>query len=339
MRLNSTDNGSDVDEIDNLEKQIKISKNGMAFDIFPETVFRQLMSHDLTSDDKNKLLEGIITTIENTKMITTKFKEVKPFLEFILAWIDKMDENLSTKLIQILRQAIESKLVSDKSLLKYIYTSTIKNLGSNIIDVRQESMRLFIAIMKIMNNKQFLSICISNLESTNWRIREEILNLIIINILNKIDPDFDYKSLIIALSKLINDENQKVRFVTHETLALLASKGDQQKVMDLWGQFIVHNEYLKFADKVDNNRAVIFNENSLMFEYPNKTIVDKKPKVKIRDMNGIKNVIKANIKHQIIQHEDSLDYATKVSSNNQVTMTSFDKSDYTDKYSTFSKPK
>ena len=85
MRLNSTDNGSDVDEIDNLEKQIKISKNGMAFDIFPETVFRQLMSHDLTSDDKNKLLEGIITTIENTKMITTKFKEVKPFLEFILA--------------------------------------------------------------------------------------------------------------------------------------------------------------------------------------------------------------------------------------------------------------
>jgi HEAT repeat protein len=102
-----------------------------------------------------------------------------------------------------------------------------------VLDVRQEAMRTFISIMKAIPNKEFLELSIQFLTSNNWRIREEILNLIIINTLNKIDSDFDYEGVIKAISKLVNDDNAKVRFVSRESLAILANKGDRETVLDL----------------------------------------------------------------------------------------------------------
>lgn len=114
--------------------------------------------------------------------------------------------------------------------------------------------------MKQMESKDFIQTSLEFLTSNNWRIKEEVLNLIIVNLLNKIDPEFDYQSFILILSKLSNDEHPKVRFVAKEALTILATKGNKDIVMDLCGKYIVHNEYIKIQDKVHSDSIMTFNE-------------------------------------------------------------------------------
>lgn len=128
---------------------------------------------------------------------------------------------------------VDYKCICSQDNLQNLAKTQMNKLGSKDVEIRQEAMRLFISIMKSMSDKDYLSTVIPFLTSHNWRIREEILNLMIINILNKVEEDFDYTTVIIALSRLMNDDNAKVRFVARETLATLATKGDKQKVLEI----------------------------------------------------------------------------------------------------------
>lgn len=248
---------------------------------------------------------------------------------------------------------IDNKCIRNSANLVTVFKSTVKHLGSKVIDIRQEAMRTFICMMKAMPNKEFIEASVEFLDSSNWRIREEILNLIIINILNKIDPDFDYQGLIQAMSKLVNDDNPKVRFVAREALAIMAHKGDREKVMDLCGQFIVHNEYCKIDERVNSEGIMTFNEKNLMFEYPKQPIKPRtleKSKIKVNNSpEGIRNnrvnskISNNNSAMKNIQpfadQSSPSNFGKTLDKKNKDTMISFDKSDYTDADSMFIKSK
>jgi len=121
-------------------------------------------------------------------------------------------------------------------------------------------MRFFIEMMKSMDGNSFIMESIQYLDSTNWRIREEILNLLIIRMMKEISPNLNFEHVTGVISKLVNDENAKVRFVAREALATLAKNGDQEKVMQSLGEIVVHNDFVKIVDILNNNTIVTFNE-------------------------------------------------------------------------------
>ena len=109
----------------------------------------------------------------------------------------------------------------------------VELLGSEVLDIRQEAMRLFISIMKNTNGKEFIENSLEHLDNSIWRIREEMLNLIIICLMRGVAKDLDYETIIAKLANLVADSNPKVRFVAREAIAVLASKGDHDKVIEL----------------------------------------------------------------------------------------------------------
>jgi hypothetical protein len=166
-----------------------------------------------------------------------------------------------------------------------------------------------------MSNKDFIANSINSLSSNNWRTREEVLNLIIINILNKIDPDLDYKSLTTALSKLVHDENPKVRFVAQEAISILARNGDEKKLNLLAQQ----NSTIATAVQKSStsNRPLTFNETDLMFEYSKlKPEIERKVKIKVHQLKDLNPNLKRRQLSKIItsenasiQKDESFDYA------------------------------
>lgn len=233
IRLKDITTPTETSNLSSLESLIVITGDDTAFDIFPLAIIRQLISERSTLKDRHTALDHISKALQSQNQLRGKFLTSVRFSKFILAILDPIDDSYIPKLLEILKQLVDSGLISENDNLKNIFDSIVKHLGSTVIDIRQEAMRTFISIMKNMDNNFFISTSLQFLTSNNWRIREEILNLIIINLLNKIEVDFDYKSMITHLAKLVNDDNAKVRFVAREALAILANKGDKSKVMEL----------------------------------------------------------------------------------------------------------
>jgi len=116
----------------------------------------------------------------------------------------------------MLRILVESGCVKNKANLNSLFQDIVNYCGEGKFEIRQEAMRLFIAIMKPMASKDFITTSIRFLKSPNWRIREEILNLIIINLMKEVDPKLDFEKVVNEISQCITDENPKVRFVARE---------------------------------------------------------------------------------------------------------------------------
>lgn len=329
--------------LSSLVSLVALSDNNMAFNIFPKNTIHELLNESISSDERCKLLEITLSFMRSTKRLEEKFHSSASFSKFILAVIDKVDDECLAKLLQILRITVDNKCIKNFTNLQEIFKNIVKHLGSKTVDIRQETMRVSLSIMKSMPVADFLDCATEYLSSNNWRIREEILNLIIISIMNKIEPGYDYQTLIFGISKLINDDNPKVRFVAKEALAILANRGDKQKVMDLCGQVIVHNEYLKISERLENNMVLTFNEKNLMFEYPKQPIKPmtlEKTKIKIRespDARRNNQMVKklSNRQRMMSQYnpqEDTspTDYMLNTMEKNKNTMLSFDRSDYTE---------
>lgn len=78
-----------------------------------------------------------------------------------------------------------------------------------------------------MKSNELAKTVIEHLNSENWKIREEMLNLLIIHMLKYEKQDFDYQLIVPILAKLCNNDNSKIRFVAKEALTILATKGDK----------------------------------------------------------------------------------------------------------------
>lgn len=357
MNLTKLDCEEESKEPSKLESLIVLSEDNKAFDIFPPNMIKELANENTANEEKWKLLEVATSFLKSTKRLNQKFSSSASFANFIIALLDELDDEWIPKVFNLLQILIDQKCVNNNGSLHHIYKSIVKHLGSKVLDVRQEAMRTFISIMKAIPNKEFLELSIQFLTSNNWRIREEILNLIIINTLNKIDSDFDYEGVIKAISKLVNDDNAKVRFVSRESLAILANKGDRETVLDLWGQLVVHNEYLKLNDRLWTETIMAFNEKNLMFEYPKQTSQPtqqralEKSQIKIRHSPGSlhrnrKDNHRFSVRRNIIDElnpqddDQSVDMlAQTLVKNKKDTMISFQKSDYTEAETLFTKTK
>ena len=240
--------------------KIIVSDTNMAFNFFPYGSIKELINAECTNDERHKMLDVMLTLMKSISNIDDKFKTSASFANFMIETMDIVDDESIVKILSILKYTLDTNCIVSYANLQHIFRESIKHLGSKAGEVRQEAMRMMISIMKGLDSKEFMQLSLEFLTSNNWRIREEMLNLIIINILNKIDPEFDYYSFIPLLSKLSNDEHPKVRFVAKEALAILATKGNKELVMKLCGQYIVHNEYVKIQEKVITENSVTFNE-------------------------------------------------------------------------------
>jgi hypothetical protein len=58
------------------------------------------------------------------------------------------------------------------------------------------------------------------LESTNWHVREETLNVFAMSMI--IRTDYNFLKLSIFIARLLDDVKTKIRFVANEVLAVIA---------------------------------------------------------------------------------------------------------------------
>ena len=75
--------------------------------------------------------------------------------------------------------------------------------------------------------------------SSNWHIREELLNILIKCFLTSGDPasEFDPYQILESIIQLFNDQKEKIRNLSLEAIAAFASMGGRNKIIEI----IFHN--------------------------------------------------------------------------------------------------
>ena len=177
-------------------------------------------------------LENIVATKEN-------FNDVMPFMAVFIRFLNKLLEDnnfkVSISAMNIIKDIICVQGVSQQSNLASILPICIKKLGDNKIAVRQSTFKVFMSLFRNSKNRTIASAIMPQLNdalsSSNWHIREEVVIIILACMLDGVE--FDYLYFVPQLAKLLDDSKTKIRYVTTEALAVLASKNQEELVLTL----------------------------------------------------------------------------------------------------------
>ena len=116
----------------------------------------------------------------------------------------------------------------------------VKKLADSKNIIRQEAVKCLLGINEIMRSgpkkdNNFIALILPYLNnSSNWHIREELLNLLISCFLSSQDQnDFDCYQIMDSILQLFRDTKEKIRNLALEAIAAFASIGDRNKIMEV----------------------------------------------------------------------------------------------------------
>lgn len=125
----------------------------------------------------------------------------------------------------------------------------MKKLADSKHIIRQEAIRCLFymnEIMKSGNKKEnnFIALILPYLNnSSNWHIREELLNLLIHCFLSSRDQaDFDCYQILDSILQLLNDTKEKIRSLALEAIAAFASIGELKKISEVMFQLNIEKD-------------------------------------------------------------------------------------------------
>jgi hypothetical protein len=76
--------------------------------------------------------------------------------------------------------------------------------------------------------------------SSNWHIREELLNVLIISFLKaRSMAEFDPIQICDSIIRLLNDQKERIQLVAMETIAAFVSIGEIATIRDIISQIVV----------------------------------------------------------------------------------------------------
>ena len=122
----------------------------------------------------------------------------------------------------------------------------VKKLADSKNIIRQEAIRCLFGIVEIMRNglkkeNNFIALILPYLNnSSNWHIREELLNLLIKCFLSSVDQnEFDSYQIMDSILQLFNDTKEKIRNLALEAIATYASISDRNRISEVMFQLNV----------------------------------------------------------------------------------------------------
>ena len=118
-------------------------------------------------------------------------------------------------------------------------------MGDSKNIIRQEAIRALVGIYALMrlqqqNASNFTGLVLPYLNnSTNWHIREELLNVLMICFLKSRNfYDFDAFQITEAILKLLEDSKERVKLIAIEALMAYASIGNKFSIKEIVYQLV-----------------------------------------------------------------------------------------------------
>mmetsp|Transcript_2156 Transcript_2156/g.4433 ORF Transcript_2156/g.4433 Transcript_2156/m.4433 type:complete len:1381 (-) Transcript_2156:85-4227(-) len=155
------------------------------------------------------------------------------FLDFLLDLLN--DPNFKIELTTLQTLGILLSIVGYDVVphLSKLVQRLIEKLGDNKIVVRQANVKVLSKLMQTLTPKPVLEILVRHIRHKNWRVREEIINMIIIASLTY-KKGIDFSTIALDLKEALQDPRARVKSTAVEAIAVIHSIVGE-RVMSLLG--------------------------------------------------------------------------------------------------------
>jgi len=237
-----------------------VNTDGLVFGILSNELMEYINSADW------KLRTKGIEEIE--KYVDKSFTELTPFLSSFIRLLMKLLYDPNFKIVyttmQIMAKILKYEQLPLKMDVGILFNGLVERLGDNKIAIRHLSYTLLRSLFKLMKGKEFLTQCIAYISSTNWHIRECILNLISMVFIEERILGFNKSLLIEEIIKLLDDNKPKVSLAAFEALVVISIKCGIECLNDYATTQLAKEAFDKICDRVEAGTLPNFNEDGMI---------------------------------------------------------------------------
>lgn len=118
-----------------------------------------------------------------------------------------------------------------RSQLDYIMATLVNMLAEPKVVVRHSVVRVINKLMNVLTPGPVLEHLVRSLQHRNWRVREEVINCIILSLSLFPEDQLDMERLASKLASSLTDVKSRVKYVAVEAFAVMSNKIGADKVV------------------------------------------------------------------------------------------------------------
>jgi hypothetical protein len=158
---------------------------------------------------------------------------MKGLLEYLFSFLNDSNFKITLTSIYIIGQIIDISGLEIVHQMAYICSHLIAKFSDNKAIIRQAAIKVIVKLMRNLEVPSILEMCLAYLGDNNPRIREEVINLTSTALLTFPNANYDYNMLLRLLAPSLRDSKPKVKFVTMESVAIIAHLISPEQTMSL----------------------------------------------------------------------------------------------------------
>lgn len=170
--------------------------------------------------NRTKGIEELKSILSDLDLKPVPSDSIVEFIKFLQKLLDDSNFKVLHGTLQVLNLLIQKLDYNVDKYLKLITLVAFESLGDTHTLTRNESMKVFRQLMRILGPKKVLGLVVSQLKHKNSRVREDVLNIITAALLAHPPTEFNIPSLCFDVAPYLADNKRRVRLAALELFAL-----------------------------------------------------------------------------------------------------------------------
>uniref|UniRef100_A0A8C5GUY4 TOG domain-containing protein n=1 Tax=Gouania willdenowi TaxID=441366 RepID=A0A8C5GUY4_GOUWI len=187
-----------------------------------------LISHELHQqllDRKNYQnrtygVEKLKRVLSEVDIKSVPCESIEEFINFLPGLLEDSNFKVMFSTLQVLNLLVQKLDMCANRYFERIILVALKALGDARTITRNEYLNVFRQLMKTVPPQRVLDLVIGNLKHKKPRVREDVLNVIMVAILSHPEIEFDIPKLCSEVAPCLVDNKRKVRHFAFELFAL-----------------------------------------------------------------------------------------------------------------------
>ncbi|XP_072284133.1 TOG array regulator of axonemal microtubules protein 1 isoform X1 [Pyxicephalus adspersus] len=201
---------------------IPLSDSNLRWGVVPQELQSRLL--DLKDyKSRTHAVEELKYLIQDCDFSSVSHSDVVGFISFLCTLLDDSNFTVVLVTLDVLYCFVVNLGQSVKEFLKPVIAATVKLLGDGKITVKQEYMKIYMRLMKVVGPYKVLTVLLENLKHKNSRVREEVVNICIVSLVTYPSEDFNLPFLACEIAPCLIDSKRRVRHAALEAFAVLAA--------------------------------------------------------------------------------------------------------------------
>ncbi|KAL7748443.1 hypothetical protein RI367_006136 [Sorochytrium milnesiophthora] len=251
----------------------------LVYGVLPESIVTTL-SNSADWKSRSSGIEAFHRTIANLDDASELLPHLPGVLDLLSGLLSDSNFKISLTALYIVGDIVTKIGLSVKPHLATLLPMLINRFADNKIIIRQANFKVITHLMHIMTPKPIIAIALHYTSHENARLKEEVVNLVIVALLLFTRFDFEFPSLIADLLTTLRDSKPKLKYVAVEAFAVIAHRISSAKVLRLLKSYGVEDETLQMLQmRFQNPLLPMLNSDGLVEHIINNRSAAPSPRV------------------------------------------------------------